>query len=55
MPEFVSDVTVFLRFILEEKGLHVKCKTTKNDIMGFFNPIPPFMKEHDYPYLCIVY
>jgi hypothetical protein len=28
---------------------------TKENIMGFFNPMPAFMKEHDTPVLCIVY
>lgn len=49
MPDFIADVTIFARFALDEKGLLLKCKSTKTDIMGFFNPIPPFMREHAYP------
>lgn len=28
---------------------------TKENILGFYNPIPPFKLEHDCPVLCIIY
>jgi hypothetical protein len=55
MPDYIADVTIFARFALDDKGLTLKCKNTKSDIMGFFNPIPPFMMGHEHPSLCIVY
>lgn len=48
------DVTTPVRFNIEEHGIKLLGKT-KAHVMGFFNPIPPFKREHDYPVLCIVY
>jgi hypothetical protein len=53
-PLFVADVTTPVRFNLEEHGIKLLGKTKAN-IMGFYNPIPSFKREHDYPVLCIVF
>lgn len=53
-PLFIADVTTSVRFNLDEKGIKLMGKTKAN-IMGFFNPIPTFKREHEYPVLCVVY
>lgn len=55
MPYGVCDVTIPLRFSLEANGLTLEKMKTKENIIGFYNPIPPFKIEHDYPVLCILY
>lgn len=55
MPYAICDVTIPLRFSLESNGLVLEKMKTKENIMGFFNPIPPFKLEYDYPVLCIIY
>mmetsp|Transcript_19466 Transcript_19466/g.18582 ORF Transcript_19466/g.18582 Transcript_19466/m.18582 type:complete len:200 (+) Transcript_19466:1906-2505(+) len=55
LPKFICDVTIFCRFHLDQTGLNLKCKDTKNDVMGFFNPIPPFVVGHQTPHLCVIY
>lgn len=55
MPFCISDVTIPVRFALDENGLILEKMKTKENILGFFNPIPPFKEEHDHPVLCIVY
>ena len=56
-PYCVADVTLALRFALDANigGLHLMKMQTKQNIMGFYNPIPPFKQEYDTPVLCIVY
>ena len=56
-PYGVVDVTIPLRFMLDTstESLHIEKMKTKQNIMGFYNPIPPFKKEYDHPVLCIVY
>jgi hypothetical protein len=29
--------------------------STKSNLMGFYNPIPPFKKEYDSPVFCLIY
>ena len=53
-PLYIADVTSSVRFNIEDHGLKLQGKTKAN-IMGFYNPIPPFKREHDYPVLCLVY
>jgi hypothetical protein len=55
MPYCVSDVTVAIRFALEKQGLLLEKMKTKENLLGFFNPIPPFKNEHDHPVLCLIY
>ena len=56
MPFGIADVTIPIRFCLEPlTGLKIEKMRTKEHILGFFNPIPPFLAEHDNPVLCIVY
>ncbi len=56
MPFQICDVTVAVRFATEpESGLHLQPGKTKENILGFYNPIPAFMPEHEHPVLCIVY
>ncbi|CDW77329.1 UNKNOWN [Stylonychia lemnae] len=55
MPYGISDVTIPIRFSLEPNGLTLEKMKTKENILGFFNPIPPFRMEHDNPVLCIIY
>ena len=54
-PYCVADVTIAIRFNLEHAGVHLQKMKTKSNIMGFYNPIPPFKKEYDTPVLCVVY
>lgn len=54
VPNFIVDVTTPVRFNLDDAGLKLMGKT-KSSIMGFYNPIPEFMTEHDHPVLCIIY
>ena len=51
----MADVTIALRFALEVAtgGLHLEKMRTKQNLLGFYNPIPPF--KQDKPVLCIVY
>ena len=53
----MADVTLAIRFSLEPSvpGLLIPRMTTKQNLMGFYNPIPPFKKEYENPVLCIVY
>ncbi len=55
MPYAVCDVTISLRFMQDENGLVIENMNTKENLIGFFNPIPPFKLEHDYPVLCVIY
>ena len=48
------DVTTPVRFAMDDTGLKLQGKT-KSNVMGFYNPIPDFMQEHDHPTLCIIY
>lgn len=54
VPYGICDVTLTLRFMLEENGLVIESMNTKENLIGFYNPIPPFKIEHDYPVLCVV-
>ena len=56
-PFGVSDATIALRFALDVNagGLYFPRMQTKQNIMGFYNPIPPFKKEYENPVLCVVY
>lgn len=56
-PYCVADVTIAVRFAMDPAvgGLHLVKMQTKQNIMGFYNPIPPFRKESDTPVLCLVY
>ena len=51
----MCDVTVSIRFVLEKNGLYLLGKKTKESIIGFYNPIPQFLREHKSPTLCIIY
>ena len=46
-------MTVGLRFALDQSGLLIPRMQTKQNLMGFYNPIPPFKKE--LPVLCVIY
>ena len=46
MPFGIADVTIPLRFCLDETGLKIVRMKTKSNIIGFYNPIPPFQEEH---------
>jgi hypothetical protein len=56
-PFCVADVTLALRFALEpsKHGLVLERMNTKQHILGFYNPIPPFKQESDHPVLCVIY
>eukprot|EP00347_Sterkiella_histriomuscorum_P020714 403336759 len=55
MPYGICDVTIPIRFGLEGKGVIFEKMRTKENILGFYNPIPPFKLEHDCPVLCIIF
>jgi len=55
MPYGICDVTIPIWFSLEANGLLLEKSKTKENILGFYNPIPPFKLEHDFPVLCIIY
>ena len=56
-PACVADVTLAIRFSLDPNlpGLYIPKMSTKQNLMGFFNPIPPFKKEYENPVLCLIY
>jgi len=53
----VADVTLAVRFALDPNtgGVHFPRMQTKQNIMGFYNPIPPFKRDYDNPVLCVIY
>ena len=55
MPYGICDVTVPIRFCLDANGLKLESMSTKENLLGFYNPIPKFRPEHEYPVLCIIY
>jgi hypothetical protein len=55
MPYGICDVTIPIRFSLDDEGLRIESMKTKENLMGFYNPIPPFKEEHNHPVLCIIY
>ena len=54
-PYCVADVTIALRFAMDVAagGLLLERMRTKQNLLGFYNPIPPFKQEQ--PVLCVVY
>lgn len=51
----MADVTIAIRFAMDvpSGGLHLEKMRTKQNLLGFYNPIPPFKQEQ--PVLCVVY
>ena len=54
-PHFMLDVTIPIRFALDKGKLHLQKMASKQNLVGFFNPIPPFKREADRPVLCVIY
>ena len=56
-PACVADVTLGVRFSLDSTvpGLFIPKMQTKQNLLGFYNPIPPFKREYENPVLCLVY
>lgn len=56
-PYCMADVTVAIWFALDAQkgGLHLQKMSTKTNIMGFYNPIPPYLVDNEHPVLCIIY
>jgi len=54
-PYCVADATIALRFAMDvaSGGLVLEKMRTKQNLLGFYNPIPPFKQES--PVLCVVY
>ena len=51
----IVNVTIATRFHLDTKLKGINMASTKQNLLGFFNPIPSFMPEHESPWLCIIY
>ena len=53
----MADVTLGIRFSLDSTlpGLFIPKMQTKQNLLGFYNPIPPFKRGYDNPVLCLVY
>lgn len=61
LPKYMCDVTIAVRFALDTRAtgdkpvLKVHGRSTKANVIGFYNPIPPVLKEHANPCFGIVY